>query len=124
MRSTSLLHATPALLLASCSPITQVCTLIGCDDLLEVQCSRTPDGPVRVEAFTAPGAEPRVVECPAEHGCSTVSFRDLVAERVTIRVTTAAGIRSQEFTPRYENQYPNGRRCGAVCTQATITFQL
>ena len=43
---------------------------------------------------------------------------------MTIRVTTSTGTRSQEFAPAYEDQYPNGRRCGAVCRQATVTFQL
>jgi hypothetical protein len=42
-----------------------------------------------------------------------------------VRVTTAAGVRTQEFTGvDYERQYPNARRCGAACEQATITVQL
>jgi hypothetical protein len=44
---------------------------------------------------------------------------------VTVRVTTAAGTRVQEFTGvDYEPQYPNGRSCGAACEQAIVTVQL
>jgi hypothetical protein len=51
-------------------------------------------------------------------------FEGLMPQRVTIRVTTAAGTRSQEFTPKYEAQYPNGRLCGAACRNATVTMRL
>jgi hypothetical protein len=111
-------------LLASCSPVVHACTEIGCDDALVVRFDRAPAGAFRVEAITAPGAAPAVFECAAGDTCPAAYFPGVEAERVTIRVTTSAGTRSQEFAPEYQDQYPNGRRCGAVCRQATVTFPL
>lgn len=123
MRITTFLNATAAVLLAGCSPITQACTLIGCESGLFVQFATPPAGAYRVEAIV-PGAAPAVLECGAGQTCPPIIFRDLEAERVTIRVVTATRTVSRDFSPRYENQYPNGRRCGAACRQATVNFEL
>ena len=72
----------------------------------------------------ADGAAPVVLECGAGPTCPPVFFTGLEAERGTIRVTTSTGTRSQEFAPEYEDLYPNGPDCGAVCKQATVTVQL
>lgn len=122
MRFSPLLQATAAVLLAACNPITSTCTLIGCQDGLQVQLASTPSGAYRVEVWADTGRAPQVFECGAGQVCPPTFFTDLVAERVTIRVVTAAGTRTQEFTPVYENVYPNGRRCGGACKQATVTF--
>lgn len=122
MRSAALLRAFAVVLLSGCSPVL-TCTLIGCDNGLSVEFSSPPAGAYRVEAVVA-GAAPAVVECGAGQTCPPMFFPGVEAERVTIRVTTAAGTRSQEFTPRYEDLYPNGRDCGAVCQQARVMFQL
>ena len=124
MRFTTFLNATAAVLLAGCNTISTACTLIGCDDGLAVQFTTAPSGAYRVEAITAGAATPAVFECGAGETCPPVFFPDLEAERVTIRVTTSAGTVSREFTPEYEDLYPNGRRCGAACRQATVTIQL
>lgn len=108
--------------LAGCNPI-GVCTGIGCFDGLNVRFYRRPTGAYRVEAIVPGDATPRVVEWPSG-ACGPVMFEGLMPQRVTIRVTTAAGTPSQEFTPKYEAQYPNGRRCGAACHSATVTMQL
>ena len=122
MRFRTALYAFAAATLAGCNPI-GACTLIGCFDGLNVQFDRQPTGAYRVEAIVPGDATPHVVEC-ASGTCGPVMFEGLMPERVTIRVTTAAGTRSQEFTPKYEAQYPNGRRCGAACRNATVTMQL
>lgn len=122
MRLTTFLNATAAVLLSNCGPIVG-CTLIGCDNGLSVQLSGTPAGAYRVEAI-ADGADPVALECGAGQTCPPVFFPGLQAAHVTIRVTTSAGTRSQAFTPDYRDLYPNGRDCGAVCKQATVTVQL
>ena len=123
MRSTSLIHATAAVLLASCYPFTQSCTLIGCEAGLEVRFAVAPTGAFRVEAWSELRIAPQVFECAAGEVCPTVFFRSFQGHDVVVRVTTAAGTRTQEFPDvEYEAQYPNGRECGAVCEQATVTF--
>jgi hypothetical protein len=122
MRLRTALYAFAAATLAGCNPMGP-CTLIGCFDGLNVRFTSQPAGAFRVEAILPGDATPRVFDCPSGL-CDPVVFPDLMPERVTIRVTTAAGTRSQEFTPKYEAQYPNGRRCGAACRNATVTIQL
>lgn len=126
MRFTSFLQAaTATVLLASCSPITQSCTLIGCENGLAVQLAGMQTGPVRVEAWSELRTAVQVQECAAGQPCPGVFFRDFQGEDVTVRVTTAAGVRTQEFTGvEYETLYPNGRRCGGACEQASVTVQL
>lgn len=125
MRRTPLLHATAALLLASCNPLTQACTLIGCENGLNVRFNTAPAGPYTVEAWSELRIAPHVFECAAGQTCGPVFFRAFQGHDVTVRVTTAAGTRTQSFTGvDYEPQYPNGRDCGAVCEQATVTVQL
>jgi hypothetical protein len=125
MRRTPLLHATTALLLASCNPLTQSCTLIGCSDGLNVRFSTALAGPYTVEAWSELRVAPQVFECRAGEPCDGAFFPDFEGNDVMVRVTTAAGVRTQEFTGvDYEPQYPNGRRCGAVCQQAEVTVQL
>jgi hypothetical protein len=122
MRIRSLLLCATAALLAGCIP-TGACTLIGCHDGLSVRFSRPPAGAFRVEA-TVPN-DPTVVafECTDVAGCPLI-FPDLVAKQVTLRLITQQGTITQDFQPRYENVYPNGRRCGSACRQATVTIQL
>lgn len=124
MRLLAPLRGLVVLLLAGCNGVVLACTDMGCLDALEVRFSRAPVGAFRVEAIPAGGGEPAVFECASAQLCPIASFPDLVAERVTIRLTTAEGTVSQEFTPRYEKVYPNGRRCGGACQQGTVTFQL
>jgi hypothetical protein len=122
MRIRSLLFSALAALLAGCIP-TGACTLIGCFDGLSVQFSRPPAGPFRVEATVPNGPPVQSIECADASTCELI-FRDLVAEQVTLRLITAEGTLTQSFQPRYEDLYPNGRRCGPSCRQATVTFPL
>jgi hypothetical protein len=122
MRIRSLLISATAALLAGCIP-TGACTLIGCFDGLSVRFSRAPTGPFRIEATVPNGSAVQPIDCADASNCELI-FRDLVAEQVTLRLITAAGTITQQFEPRYENLYPNGRRCGPSCRQATVTLQL
>ena len=125
MRLTYVLQATAAVLLASCSPITHSCTLIGCENGLAVQLGGAPAGPVRVEAWSELRLPVQVQECAADQPCTGVFFPGFAGQNVTVRVTTSAGVKTQEFTGvDYETLYPNGRRCGGACEQASLTVQL
>lgn len=125
MRFTSAVQATAALLLASCNPLTQSCTLIGCHNGLQVNFSSAPTGAYRVEAWSELRIAPQVIECAAGQTCGPVFFVDFAGEDVTVRVTAGGEVRTQTFEDvEYEPQYPNGRDCGAVCEQASVTFQL
>jgi hypothetical protein len=123
MRSTAVIHATAALLLASCNPFTQACTLMACFDGLAVEFAAAPTGAFKVEAWSAVQTAPQVFECAAPANCPSVFFENFQGEQVTVRVTTAAGVRTQLFTGvDYERIYPNGRDCGGECRQAKVTF--
>jgi hypothetical protein len=100
------------------------CTDVGCDDALVVNFDRPPTSPLRVEAEVAGQNSPAVFDCPEAARCPSVFFPGLVADQVTIRVTTSAGTTTQQFRPQYTQQYPNGRACGAVCRQASVTVRL
>ena len=122
MRIRTLLLSATAALLAGCIP-TGACTLIGCHDGLSVQFSRPPAGAFRVEATVPNDPAVRAIDCDDVATCQLI-FPNLLAEQVTLRLITAGETVTQQFEPRYENQYPNGRRCGPSCRQATVTLQL
>lgn len=125
MRFTPLLQAATAVLLAGCNSITHICTLMVCEDALNVAFDQAPAGPVRVEVFADGAATPRVFDCADPALCPAgVYFTGLMAERVTVRVVTAGATYTQEFAPVYETIYPNGRDCGGHCEQATVTMDL
>lgn len=122
MRIRSLLFSATAALLAGCTPF-GACTLIGCDDGLSVRFSRPPTGAFRVEATVPNDATVVSIDC-ADAATCLLMFPGLVADQVTLRLITPQGAVTQQFQPRYEDVYPNGRRCGPACRQATVTFQL
>lgn len=120
MRIRSLLLYATAALLAGCTPF-GACTLIGCDDGLSVRFEQPPAGPFRIEATVPGDPTEHVIDCASAEACFP-RFSGLVADRVTIRLITQQGTRTREFQPRYRNVYPNGRRCGPACRQATVTL--
>ena len=122
MRIRSLLFSATAAVLAGCTPF-GACTLIGCNDGLSVRFDRQPVGAFRIEATVPDDPTVVAIECTDAASC-LLMFPDLVAEQVTLRLITQQGTYTQQFQPRYEDSYPNGRRCGPACRQATVTFQL
>lgn len=122
MRTRSLVLSAASALLAGCLP-SSACTDVGCEDGLVVRFDRPPEGAFRVEAAVPGDPREHAFDCPATGEC-LMMFGGLVAERVTVRVITAQGTRTQDFQPEYRGVYPNGRRCGPACRQATITFPL
>ena len=120
MRLRTFLFSATAGLLAGCSPF-GACTLIGCHNGLAIQFNRPPTGAFRIEAIVGNQSAVQAIDC-ADAATCTMMFPELMAERVTVRVITQQGTYTQEFQPRYEKLYPNGRRCGPSCEQATVTF--
>lgn len=120
MRIRSPLLYAAAAVLAGCTPF-GACTLVGCDDGLAVQFQQPPASPFRIEASVPGDPTQYAIDCASAQACFPM-FSGLVAERVTIRLITQQGTRTQEFQPGYKNVYPNGRRCGPACRQATVTF--
>lgn len=125
MRIRSVFHATAFVLLAGCNSITQACTLMACQDGLEVKLSGTPAGAYTVEASSEFRVLHKTYECAAGQTCPPIFFEGFDGEDVTVRVTTAAGVRTQTFeNVKFERRYPNGRDCGGTCRQASVTVQL
>jgi hypothetical protein len=117
-----------ALLLAGCQAFVGplACTDVGCPNGLTVRFDRPPAGAYRIEVV--PDHDPalaRTLDCPAAEMCGPAAFvGDFFAESVTLRVTTAAGTTTRQVRPRFQPVYPNGRRCGAACSQAEVTVRL
>jgi hypothetical protein len=124
MRITPLIKAAAVVLLAGCQTITHACTLAACSDALNVEFSRTPTGPFRVEAFADGSPNGQVFDCAGPSQCREAYFTGMKASRVTIKVTVDGTTTTQEFTPRYETVYPNGRDCPGRCQQATVTVTI
>lgn len=122
MRLRTLLYSATAAVTAGCTPFVS-CTLIGCDNGLAVGFNRDPQGAFRIEVTTPDDPTVHAIDCASLPTCVTL-FRDLVAEQVTVRVVTQQGTVTQQFQPDYEDLYPNGRRCGAACRQASVIVQL
>ena len=101
------------------------CTLIGCDDQLTVALASAPAaGPWRVDVVTANG-ETASFECPDASRCgASAIFRNFAPTRATVTVTYGGRTGSTQVTPSYAQVQPNGKECGPICTQATVTVPL
>ncbi|HEX6042429.1 hypothetical protein [Longimicrobium sp.] len=124
MRISPLGKVAVAVLLAGCQGITHACTLAACTNGLNVQLSRAPTGPYRVEAFPDGSPNSVVFDCDAAAMCQGAWFEGMEASRVTLRVTIGETTTTHEVTPRYETVYPNGRSCPGRCRQATVMVPL
>lgn len=112
-------------LLAGCESIfaPRACTLIGCTDGLGVQLVDLPAGGYVLEVVL-PGGATHTQECTHETHCPTqVFFEGVTAEEFTLRLTTAAGTRSEQQRAVYSRHRPNGRGCPPVCWQAEVTMR-
>lgn len=122
MRATHL--AAAALLAAGCSPGAEpvrACTMIGCEDGLEVTVEGAPAGPFRVEAALPGSAAPRVFECPAAGECGgRAFFAGFTPDSVIVRVIVAGDTTTRALRPQYRTAQPNGSGCPPVCRQATV----
>ncbi|MFL5537556.1 MAG: hypothetical protein ACJ8J0_01105 [Longimicrobiaceae bacterium] len=118
------LSAACVALLAGCSGISDLCTLVDCDSGLLVQLAQTPTGPYRIEVFSHPESPHYVFDCANPATCGYALFVDYTPSQVTIRVTTAAGTSEQTVKPTYDVDRPNGPNCDPACMQGTVTVPL
>jgi hypothetical protein len=118
------LSAACVALLAGCSGISDLCTLVGCDSVLVVRLAQTPTGPYRIEVFSRDDAPHYVFDCANPATCGEARFLDYTPDRVTIRVTTAAGTGEQTVRPAYDVDRPNGPNCEPTCKGAIVTMPL
>lgn len=99
-----------------------VCTDIGCPDGVSVRLQDAPQGPYTVELIPSSGPA-QVVECDGAGPCS-LFFEHVDADRATVVVTSQAGTVERDVRLHFEQQYPNGRLCGAACSYARVTVQV
>jgi len=112
-------------LFAGCDGISvpRSCTLIGCTHGLSVELIDLPDGPYTLEVLL-PGGERHTFECGQASTCPTrVYFSTVTDEDVTLRLSTAAGTRTETQRAVYTSHRPNGRRCQPVCWQADLKMR-
>jgi hypothetical protein len=108
----------------SCCPSNGVCTLVGCNDGLQVYVSGDlpPDGPVTVQA-TGPDGAQRTADavCLGQPRTCRLGFEGFYPKSVTVEVT--AGIRSvtKSASLVYTTDRPNGRCCQPTCHTAAVS---
>jgi hypothetical protein len=119
--ATILVMALPAAL-ASCCSFNDVCTLIGCNDGLQVVLEGTLPADVTVEAIAA-GGERRTEQCADVDPCS-VLFEGFHPEDVTVRVAWNGNTEVVAARLEYTEYRPNGRCCPPTCRTATVSIVL
>jgi hypothetical protein len=111
-------------LLAACSNGAglKTCTLIGCNDGLNVTVTSAlqQDYSVTVKSGTE---TLRTFTCQAGQPCFTFIDNQTPAS-VTVQIATNAGTVSRSYTPQYTTSRPNGPGCDPECRQATVTVNL
>ena len=113
---------------AAPNPPGEACTLIGCRDQLIVEVVPRPARAFRVVATDSAGST-QEAQCGNAAACATSPGEadtarvalEMTTGAVSIRVTDAARRSiTVKVVPRYEELYPNGRRCGPVCRAARV----
>jgi hypothetical protein len=113
------------LFLAACSgnqePL-RVCTLIGCNDGLNVTVvsALQEDFSVTVKS----GSQTlHTFTCRPGQQCMAFLENQRPAN-VTVQIATSAGTISKDYTPEYKASRPNGPDCEPECRQATVTVNV
>jgi len=103
------------------------CTLIGCLNGLIIEFDKPAAAPYRVELM-APGlgsGQTFVRDCPtANSNPMSEFFPDYFPTEVTVKITTPSGTVSKAVQPKYEDYFPNGKRCGSACRNAHVAVAL
>lgn len=111
------------LALVSCkSPLSVVCTDVGCDSGLFIELEGPTDESFTITAISG-SSEPRVIECTAAEAC-WLFIPDYAPALVRIIYESADRTVEGEFDPDWELRYPNGRDCGPACVNATVILDL
>jgi hypothetical protein len=100
----------------------RVCTLIGCNDGLNVTVNSAlqQDFSVTVKS----GSQTlHTFTCSAGQQCMAF-LENQTPANVTVQITTNAGTISRDYTPEYNVSRPNGPDCDPECRQATVTVNV
>ena len=111
--------------LASCCAFNDVCTLVGCNDGLQVHVSGDlpAELPVTVEAVARDGERrEREALCAGQPRVCQASFEGFWPEEVMIRVTSGSRSVAQTGRPSYSTLRPNGRCCPPSCRTAAVSI--
>jgi hypothetical protein len=100
----------------------RVCTLIGCNDGLNVTVTSSLQQDISVTVKS--GAQTlHTFTCSAGQPC--MAFLDnQTPANVTVQIATSAGTISRDYTPEYKVSRPNGPGCDPECRQATVTVSV
>jgi hypothetical protein len=98
------------------------CTLLPCFDGLLINLDRSPDAGTMIEV-TPLGAAPISIACDVDVCWPLLHLPNVVAQQVTVSVTSSLGAASSEFNLNYVTSEPNGRGCG-MCTNAGIVVSV
>ena len=107
---------------ANGSELQQACTLIGCNDGLNVivVSSLQQDHSVTVKSGTQ---TLRTFTCQAGQQCLSFIERQ-TPTNITVQVATNSGTISRDYKPQYAVSRPNGPGCDPECRQATVTVNV
>jgi hypothetical protein len=113
-----------ALAMSSTVAVGCECTLVPCQNGLEVQLATPATVPFRIEVSSSggyPGAA-YVYECKNLGSClgDRAFFPDFQPVTATISVITATDTTKTDVRPSYSEYQPNGSRCGPTCTVARV----
>jgi hypothetical protein len=100
----------------------RACTLIGCNDGLNVTVVSTLQQNLTVTVKS--GTETlHTFTCVAGQPC--MAFIDnKTPANVTVQIATPAGTTAHNYTPTYSVSRPNGPGCDPECRQATVTVNV
>jgi hypothetical protein len=97
----------------------RVCTLIGCNDGLNVVVNSALQQDYTV-TVTSGGQTLHSFTCRPGQPCQAF-VENRTPATVTVALATAMGPISKDFTPEYKISKPNGPDCPPDCKQATVT---
>jgi len=115
------------------SPL-HMCTLIGCQDALELTFSREPPGQYSVQLTTSTG-ETRSVSCTngefssaddTSYICKTgiISIYNFTPASVTVEIRWQGGSYTTSGQPTYTSFQPNGPSCPPTCRVGKMLVEL
>ena len=106
---------------AGCSAVSEPhgCTLIGCNDGLNVVVNASLQQDFTVTVSSG-GQTLQTFTCRAGQQCFGFVENQTPAT-VTVSLATSTGPVSKQFTPEYRINKPNGPNCPPDCRQATVT---
>lgn len=120
-----LLTALCVVLVLGCSSTEEepqvICTLIGCENGLNVQVNSSLTQSFTVTVRAGSGEQLHSFTCNPGQTCQAF-VAGQTPDEVTVTLATAQGPVSKTFQPEYRLNRPNGPDCPPECKQATIVM--